>query len=490
MMVTSEVCHGLSLGSLYDEWVMAPRDADASEPRTAAPATGAHASRLLVFWEGGSTARDLPSDKRVVIGRAPDCDVRVEHPSVSRHHAVVHPGSPARIEDLGSSNGTVLAGRRLAPNELATLQPGALVEVGDVLMVLQPAHAAGTAAGVERSRSAIGSDSSREEAMARIQRLVDTIAPSKIPIVLLGETGVGKGVLAESIHERSPRAQRPFVRIHCAALPEALIESELFGHERGSFTGAVQAKAGLLESADGGTVFLDEVGDIPLSAQVKLLHVLEHDEVVRVGSLRPRAIDVRFVAATNRNLDELVAEGKFRRDLLFRLSGEMITIPPLRERPREIPSLARGFVAEASASIGKPPPGISGEALSRLIEHGWPGNVRELRNVMVRAALLCTGPEIGLEHLPLDRFRDTSFVQGPAVAATLPPPPEGPRDSGRLRGAVRDVERARIVEALERFAGSQVETAKHLGISRRTLLNRLDEFGLPRPRKRGPPKSR
>jgi transcriptional regulator with PAS, ATPase and Fis domain len=293
-----------------------------------------------------------------------------------------------------------------------------------------------------------------DEEMQRVHALAARAAAGSINLLILGETGAGKEVLARRVHRLSPRAGRPFVCINCAALSEPLLESELFGHERGAFTGATQAKPGLLETAPGGTVFLDEVGELPAALQAKLLRVIETRELVRVGSVRPRRIDVRFIAATNRDLEEEVARGSFRRDLFFRLNGMTLSLPPLRARPREIPALCRLFLKELSPAAGrKAPPRLTAAALAQLCAHGWPGNVRELRNVIERALLLAPGDEIGVEHLP----------------AAAPAAPAG--------------ERERILAALEACAGNQSRAARQLGISRKVLLARLDSWGVKRPRK-------
>jgi transcriptional regulator with PAS, ATPase and Fis domain len=279
-------------------------------------------------------------------------------------------------------------------------------------------------------------------------------------------------VLAETIHRKSPRTRGPFVRLNCAALPDNLLESELFGYERGAFTGAVSPKPGLLEAAHGGTVFLDEIAELPLPTQAKLLRVLESGEVTRVGSLKPRPIDVRFLSATNRDLEALVSGGTFRQDLYYRLNGISIQVPPLRERKVEIRALARAFLRDACKKAGRADLSISPAALAKLESHAWPGNVRELRNVIERAAILCTGGALEAEHVLL---------------GTSGSPPRAPAIPAPAASAANDVaasERQRIIDALDKCGGNQKEAAKVLGISRRTLVYRLDSYGLPRPRKR------
>jgi two-component system, NtrC family, response regulator AtoC len=309
--------------------------------------------------------------------------------------------------------------------------------------------------------------------MRRLHEEIARVAGGEITVLLLGETGTGKEVIAETIHRASPRAAGPFLRLNCAALQQTLLESELFGHERGAFTGATAAKPGLLETAQGGTVFLDEIGELATATQSVLLRVLEERKVLRVGGLEYRAIDVRFIAATNRELEGEVARGRFREDLFYRLSGAILALPPLRERADEIEPLARRFIAEASAR-GRRPPGISPEALALLQRYVWPGNLRELRNAIERAVLLCDA-EIGLEHLPVEKMEAT--VARPSAAPASTPaatPAESPDD---------DAEAERIRAALERAGGNQTMAARELGMSRRTLVNRLNEYGLPRPRK-------
>jgi two-component system response regulator AtoC len=292
------------------------------------------------------------------------------------------------------------------------------------------------------------------------------MAQSDLTILVRGETGVGKEVLARALHGRSGRPG-PLVGINCAALPEALFESELFGHERGAFTGAVQARPGLFEAAAGGTIFLDEVGDMPLGVQAKLLRSIESRQVLRLGGRRAVDVDVRFIAATHRDLRVEMAHGRFRRDLYFRLNGITLTIPPLRVRRNAIPGLADQFVAAAATRAGRRLPALSACALAALVHHDWPGNIRELKTVIERALLLCRGDEIGERHIvlepPLDRMADDAVPMS-------------------ARPAKMVAERDRIMDALAQCDGNQSRAAKVLGVSRATLAYKLAVHRIPRPR--------
>ncbi|MBI3184062.1 MAG: sigma 54-interacting transcriptional regulator [Myxococcales bacterium] len=329
-----------------------------------------------------------------------------------------------------------------------------------------------------------------DPAMRRLYQVAERVATSDINVLLLGETGSGKEVLAEWVHQRSPRRDKPLLRLNCAALTDSLVESELFGHEKGSFTGAVQTKIGLLESAEGGTVFLDEIGELPMQSQGKLLRVIEDRKLMRIGGLTPRAIDVHFLSATNRDLEAEVARGAFRQDLYFRLAGISLAIPPLRERAGEVERLSAVFVAQACRRAERTEaPVVSTEAMRLLTGYSWPGNIRELRNVIDRAVLLCTDGEIRPEHLPLEKMGTTMIVPGApkaspagAAAAVARAAATAAKPSSPPGG--EDAERRRVVEALDHCAGNQTRAAKLLGISRRTLVTRLDRLGLPRPRKR------
>jgi len=363
----------------------------------------------------------------------------------------------------------------------------------DELMSRADASARGIAPAETARRHA---DVVAERTMQDLYVLAGRVAHGTISILILGETGVGKEVLAEQVHKLSPRAAHPYLRLNCAALTESLLESELFGHERGAFTGAVGTKQGLLETADGGSVFLDEVGELPMSTQVKLLRVIEERVVMRVGGLKPLPLDVRFIAATNRDLEAEIGRGAFRQDLFFRLNGATLVIPPLRDRPTEIPALARAFLVQGARQAGmERPPELAPDTLEALLRYGWPGNIRELRNMMERAVLLCAGDgPIRPSHLPLEKMRVTF-----ATPATSHPTPTSspPRDIRPLRPTLptqapailrrgphltRDEERAQVEAALLACGGNQTRAAAMLGIGRRTLINRVKEFGLVRPR--------
>jgi len=332
--------------------------------------------------------------------------------------------------------------------------------------------------------------------MRRVYGLASSAARGAISVIVLGETGVGKDVMAQEIHRMSPRAKAPFVAINCAAVSEGLLESELFGHEKGAFTGATEAKAGLLESAPGGTVFLDEIGDMPPKLQATLLRVIQTRQVQRVGSVKTRPIDVRFIAATHRDLEAEIGAGRFRQDLYYRLNGITLTIPPLRERRSEILPLVRSFLTQFAREMGdRQAPEVSPEAARLLEAYSWRGNVREVRNVVERALLLCEGSEILPEHLPIESMAANaiSFANVPAPGMTPPPPTPAalpaaapvPADFARPTAPMNaaEDEKERILRVLAECAGSQTRAAKVLGIARSTLIARLDEYGVPRPRK-------
>jgi len=564
---------------------------------------------LVVGADGLFASYPLPNNGRMSIGRAPENDVCIDHPSISRRHAELEIGADVRIRDLESQNGTVLTGRRLEPHRAEVVRLGEMMRIGAVVMLIQetsaPRRASRWMSGslerrlreecVRSARSGaqfgfavvkidgtatanevhalfaqtmrqsdlvgatahdvyelllvdIGPDQARvamerltnalcergvaargglacypsdgasaheltarawtdlEERrtgdrpavpgpMDRVRNLVEQVADSTLNVLIRGETGVGKEVCAESVHRLSSRGNLPFLRINCAALPEPLLESELFGHERGAFTGAVATKPGLFETADSGTVFLDEIGELPAGLQAKLLRVLEDRAVTRVGGLRTRTIDVRFIAATNSNVESDIEAGSFRRDLYYRLAGVVIDIPPLRERRNEIEGLARAFVARLCAdSERRVVPELSREALEKLRGHVWPGNIRELRNTVERAVLLCRGDVIDDELILLHTTIGTSPDQTAPTAGTVAgdassesaangdAKPHDRRSS--LRNELLELEKKELIGALEACGGNQTRAAKLLGIARGTLQSRMDTHGIPRPRKR------
>lgn len=288
-----------------------------------------------------------------------------------------------------------------------------------------------------------------------LARDAKSIASGDTPVLIEGETGTGKGVLARWIHERSGRSRESFVDLNCAGLPRDLLESELFGHEKGAFTGAVGAKRGLIEAAHRGTMFLDEIGDTDLAVQPKLLKVVEEKRFRRLGDVSERRVDVRFIAATNRNLAQLVQEGKFREDLYYRVNTMVMRLPPLRQRKSDIPTIASALLRQLAHDMGRPVPSLDGDAEAALINHPWPGNVRELRNVLERAVLLAGGARLSRNDLRLNGAS--------AVAASMP-------SNG---DTLRDLEWQHIQRVLDEEGGNVPKAAKRLGIPRSTMYQKL-----------------
>ncbi len=302
----------------------------------------------------------------------------------------------------------------------------------------------------------------RSAAMQHVQEMIDKVAPSKASVLLLGESGTGKTLIARIVHELSPRAKYPFVKVNCASLPENLLESELFGYEKGAFTGASKAKAGRFEEADGGTIFLDEIGELGLALQAKLLRFLQEREFERLGSTKTRKVDVRIIAATNRNLGEAVNEGAFREDLYYRLNVFPIQVPPLHERKDDIPYLVEHFVAKNAKEYAKKLR-ITPQALELMTRYDWPGNVREMENLIERLAIMVEGPEIDIPDLP-------SFLHAKPPAARS----GEPESLSRLE----EMEKKEIVAALERHRWNQSQAAKELGLTLRQIGYRIRKFGL------------
>lgn len=318
----------------------------------------------------------------------------------------------------------------------------------------------------------------RSMPMQRLFRQLRQVAPHVRTALVTGETGTGKELVARALHRLGPRADRRFVVINCSAVVESLFESELFGHVRGAFTGASDSKAGLFELADGGTLFLDEVGELPLAVQAKLLRAIEYGEVLRVGSLEPRHVDVQIIAATNRELEDQVSHGHFRRDLFYRLNVADIHVPPLRERRDDIVYLANFFLREMATRFAKPLTGLTAGGERALQENDWPGNVRELRNVMERACLVAEGSLVGefdvRASLPGGRRRRPASPE-PLRSWGMP----APADDSETQ-PLSDVEREAIMRALQRAGGNKKAAASLLGVSRRALYRRLERLDLGR----------
>ena len=430
----------------------------------------------------------LPLAGEVTLGRGDDCDVAINDASVSRRHArIVTTESTLTIEDLGSGNGTRIRRSKSAAETAEVVElrlergvPAAFaldepITLGSVTLLVR--HEAPAAAAPQEVPVAVPDEVVQEaEATRRVFDLAGRLALGPLNLLLTGETGAGKEVVAAHVHRASRRARGPFIEVNCAALSESLAESELFGHQKGAFTGAVSAKEGFFEAADGGTLFLDEVGELALPLQAKLLRVLETKKVLRVGATTPTAIDVRVLAATHRDLPADVKSGKFRQDLYFRLNGMTISVPPLRERRADIAELARRFASRTAEVMNLRAPELEPAALARLEAHAWPGNVRELRNVMDRAVALADGHVIGVSHL---------FFDEPAVSVRTP---SGPGSSatnvdGDLRESLDAEEKRRILEALASCDGNQTKAAEQLGMPRRTFVARLQQYGLTKPRK-------
>jgi transcriptional regulator with GAF, ATPase, and Fis domain len=337
-----------------------------------------------------------------------------------------------------------------------------------------------------------------DPAMRELFATIDRVAPSRLPVILHGETGTGKEVLARRIHEAGPRKARRMVRVNCAAIPKELVESTLFGHERGAFTGAVQQQKGVFEEANGGTVFLDEIGELPSAAQAALLRVLESSSFCRVGSTREITVDVRIVVATNRDLEAMVNAGAFRADLYYRLSGIVLEIPPLRERTVEIEPLARRFLRLANDANGRKVEGIAKEAMGLLMAHSWPGNVRELRNAIERAVVVTPGALVGPADLPArvraakadpERVPEPAHVSpfspAPPVDSLAPPlsrPPDLPHAAAPARDKLQQYEGKLLRDTLEATEWNRAEAAQRLGMPIRTLSYRMKVLGIKKPR--------
>jgi len=324
----------------------------------------------------------------------------------------------------------------------------------------------------------IGESAALREVLSKVEQ----VAPTASTVLLRGETGTGKELVAHAIHINSPREEKPFVRVNCAALAPGILESELFGHEKGSFTGAMARRPGRFELADGGTLFLDEVGDLPMEVQIKLLRTLQEREFERVGGHETIKVDVRMISATNRNLEKMIEEGEFREDLYYRLNVFPINLPPLRDRLEDLPVLTNHFISKFARQMGTAPQPPSSDAIAKLREYNWPGNVRELENIIERAMILARGAPLGATHLDFGRRAATHAAphagSGP-VAAITPAQATAAVDDGKsLAERLLDSERKEIIAAVEKSRGNIASASRMLGINRSTLYYRLRKHGL------------
>ena len=415
----------------------------------------AHASRedtavpLSIVWSSGA----LELNDAVNIGANPANHVALEDRFVSGFHCRVFPATGRwRVKDLGSTNGTYVDGLRVGEAEL---DAGSRLKVGTHELRIEDV--------TPRRAPSLPGVVARDPALTPVLAMLERAAPSMLPVMILGESGTGKEVAARAVHELSPRAQGPFVPLNCGAISRELAEAELFGHEKGAFTGAIASAPGAFGAADGGTLFLDEIGDLPLSLQVKLLRALEAGEIKPVGSPRPRAIDVRVVCATHQDLRAKVADGSFREDLFYRLRGVTVELPPLRARPQDILPLADHFLPPRCT--------LAADARAALLTHRWPGNVRELRHVIQLGVLLSDSPIIRAGALHFEgRPTYLPIVADREIA-----------DDGaiELRGrTLGELEEIAIRGSLKRHEGNRHAVAAELGIARSTLLRKLDQLGL------------
>lgn len=438
----------------------------------ASSATEARRFALLIFCDRDAQLRLLDDGESVVIGRKEPAEVVIRDDAISKQHVrLLRKRDEVWVEDLDSRHGTFVRGRRIKHERLGAFEEVSLGKARVVLAATADSRA--LSGGSDRA-----SDAALVIANAHIRRLyqqIELAARGLLPVLVLGETGSGKEHLVRAFHRASPRSERDLVAVNCAAIAPSLLESTLFGHERGAFTGAHQRHIGVFERADGGVLFLDEVGDLTANAQVALLRALETKKITRLGSSNEIAVDVQVIAATHCDLAGMVEDGTFRRDLYFRLNGIQLDLPPLRERSDEIEPMARLFLERACAEWNLSPRTLSAEALLALQRCRWPGNVRQLRYAIERAALLCTGAVIGVNDLP-DYVADGE--PPPADDASAQAVPAVSFDLG-LKQQLKRYEQALIEQALRQVGGNRQAAAKLLRVPLRTLFRRLRAVGSP-----------
>ena len=429
--------------------------------------TAALRCRLRVVVGGGGEPVEVAVPPvGVVVGADPSADVALADPAVSRRHCTIVPaGDGFEVADLGSKNGTFLDGVRLTS---ATVPVGAVLRVGTTLLQLMPDE---IAIDIPPSdSSSFGDLYGDSQAMRQVFAILERASASSASILFIGESGTGKELAARAVHQHSARSGGPFVVFDCGASTESLIESDLFGHRKGAFTGAVSDRAGAFAQAHGGTLFLDEIGDLPLALQPKLLRLLEAGEVTPLGAQKSERFDVRVVAATHRNLWDEVGRGAFRGDLYYRLAVVEVHLPPLRQRPGDIPELVRRFLAAHESADPAPAPSAN---LERLAAYHWPGNVRELRNVIARAVAL-SAPATRFEKMPV--LLRTSAA-APAGRAQADRPFHEAKDE-----LVGRFEREYLEDLMRRSGGRMTEAARRAGLERKYLYRLLERVGIERPR--------
>ena len=421
--------------------------------------------RLRVLGEGGAEVAIPPVG--VVVGADPAADVPLADPAVSRRHCTIVPTDAGfEVADLGSRNGTFLDGVALTR---ATVPVGAILRVGTTLIQLLPEEVSVDLA--PSAASDFGDLHGESAAMRQVFAVLERASATDASILFIGESGTGKELAARAVHQNSSRRDGPFVVFDCGATSETLIESDLFGHRKGAFTGAVSDRPGAFAQAVGGTLFLDEIGDLPLALQPKLLRLLEAGEVTPLGASRSERHDVRVVAATHRDLWDEVGRGSFRGDLYYRLAVVEVHLPPLRQRPGDIPALVRRFLA----AHGAPSDPIEGPQLDRLLAYHWPGNVRELRNVIARAVAL-SPPGAPLAQMPI-------LLRAAATGAADPPRVRADRPFIEAKEElVSRFEREYLEDLLRQAGGNLAEAARRAGVERKYLYRLLDRAGLERPR--------
>jgi len=421
-------------------------------------------AHLFIRTGPGSGEVHTLAGETLTVGRGADCELCLADRHASRRHFQVESrGEGYWLRDLGSKNGTAVNGLPVTETQLSW---GDEIRVGATHLIFlagsdpdpllasktQAARLTGTLMAEGPQFDMVGSS----PAMRKLFAMIEKVAPLDVTVLVTGESGTGKELVARALHRNSPRSARPLVAVNCAAIPRELAESELFGHEKGAFTGAHVRRRGKFELAGGGTLFLDEIGELPAESQAKLLRVIEDKQVTRVGGEEPFEVDVRLVTASNRDLRADAAAGRFREDLLYRLEVVHVQIPPLRDRARDIPELARFFLDRYRQQAGRRGATLTPEAIERLTAHGWPGNIRELKNVIERAVILSPGPKIGPEDILLSG--------APAGSESFE--------------LLSQVEKRHIERAMAVAEGNKKKAAELLGIPRSSLYDKLREHGI------------